>query len=81
MEIRLERAQREPLKDVRKFEQLAPVMAGFASEPEVGAATEQRHHRYLLQELRVAIFAPELRTAEPVSIARLEQLAKRRQSA
>jgi hypothetical protein len=47
----------------------------------VGAATEQRHHRYLLQELRVAIFAPELRTAEPVSIARLEQLAKRRQSA
>jgi ATP-dependent helicase HrpA len=81
MEIRLERAQREPMKDVRKFEQLAPVMAEFASEPDGRGAAEERHHRYLLQELRVAIFAPELRTAEPVSIARLEQLSKRRQSA
>lgn len=73
IEIRLERLLREPAKDARKFASLEAVLGARAVGPEADVEREQTL-RYLLQELRVATFAPELRTAEPVSVARLSQI-------
>ncbi len=75
MEIRLERLQREPAKDARKFEQIQAVLEGFTAPSPAASAVLERY-RYLQQELRVATFAPELRTAEPVSVGRVEQFLR-----
>ncbi len=72
MQWRLERLASDPDKDWRKFGALSPLLM------RVEAADLPHAQRarlcYLLQELRVASFAPELRTAEPVSIKRMETM-------
>ncbi|HMM75713.1 MAG TPA: ATP-dependent RNA helicase HrpA [Gammaproteobacteria bacterium] len=68
--LRLERLAHDPEKDRHKFASLAPLLARSA------ALTHAQRERlwYWWQELRIAIFAPEVRTAEPVSIKRMESL-------
>lgn len=71
---RLDRALLDPTKDARKLAQLQPLLLAFAGLATLREADCSLHLRYLLQELRVAIFAPELTTAEPVSVARVAAL-------
>ena len=79
LELRVDRLLRDPAKDSRKFDLLVPALqAARALEAENNEALRQRVS-YLLQELRVAVFAPELKTAEPVSVPRV--LAELRQLA
>ena len=69
--LRVDRLVRDPAKDARKFDQLRPACEALS---ELGEQADERlrlRARYLLQELRVAIFAPELKTAEPVSVSRV----------
>jgi ATP-dependent helicase HrpA len=69
-QIRLGRAVSDPRRDAEKLAPFAPQWAAFlgkrrnASDQEsVGAL------RWAFEELRVAIFAPELKPAFPVSVA------------
>jgi len=81
MEIRLDRLVQDPAKDARKFAAIAPVVAaGAEAAGELPRSTADQL-RYVLQELRVATFAPELRTVEPVSPARVLQLIRLSRSA
>jgi len=74
MEIRLERLLQDPAKDARKFDAIAAVVSAGSEACRDLSRPEAAQLRYFLQELRVASFAPELRTAEPVSAARVAQL-------
>ncbi|HEY6556386.1 MAG TPA: ATP-dependent RNA helicase HrpA [Polyangiaceae bacterium] len=70
VQTRLARAVNDPRKDAEKAAPFAPLWTAFLAKRET---TDQRDEllrvRWLLEELRVAIFAPELKPALPVSTA------------
>ncbi len=74
MERRIERLALDPDKDFRKFSTLGALLARAAQL--LPRTTQARRERvcYLLQELRVAVFAPEVRTAESISVKRMEAM-------
>ena len=67
---RAERAVLDPTKDASKAHALAP----FADWERTVPAANRETFRWLLEEFRVAIFAPELGTSQPVSEKRLRAL-------
>jgi ATP-dependent helicase HrpA len=73
-QIRLTRAVSDPRKDADKFAPVAPLWTAFL-EKQRTARDQQRSRalRWAFEELRVAIFAPELKPALPVSVASLSQ--------
>ncbi|OIR06329.1 ATP-dependent RNA helicase HrpB [mine drainage metagenome] len=66
--LRLERWRQNPAKDAERAAQVAPLAAR--------AARLGRSHRlyWMVEELRVSLFAQELGTAESVSVVKLERL-------
>jgi ATP-dependent helicase HrpA len=73
-QIRLTRAVTDPRKDADKFAPVAPLWTSFL-EKQRNARDQHRSRalRWAFEELRVAIFAPELKPALPVSVASLSQ--------
>jgi ATP-dependent helicase HrpA len=74
-QARLTRAVNDPRKDASKAEPFSPLWRAFVAKRE--RATDRDGARTLhfrLEELRVALFAPELKPAEPVSISSLAAL-------
>jgi len=69
--VRLERLFNEPIKDQAKMLDLLPFMAIIENDRH---APKNQPLRWLLEEFRVSIFAPELKTAEAVSVKRLRAL-------
>ncbi len=76
--VRAERAVHGPEKDRSKADQAAPFLAALdkllkelkpGDPPEKKTAVEE--FRWLVEEFKVALFAPELKTAVPVSAKRL----------
>jgi len=70
--LRLERALTDPRKDADKLQPFTPVWTSFLAK--LPSARNQRlaqDLRYAFEELRVAIFAPELRAAPAVSVSAL----------
>ncbi len=70
-EVRLARAITDPRKDMDKLAPFAALFTAFLARE--GRALDQeaaRELRFTFEELRVAIFAPELKTAVPVSLAK-----------
>ncbi len=70
MKLRAERAKKNPAKDAERAAQLAPFLVAAARTPRPPAAEV---FRWLVEELRVSLFAQELGTAEPVSVVKLER--------
>ncbi|HEY2516098.1 MAG TPA: DUF3418 domain-containing protein, partial [Polyangiaceae bacterium] len=71
-QARLGRAIADPRKDSDKLAPLAPLWAAFlAKEPAARERDEVMALRWTFEELRVAIFAPELKTPVPVSVAKV----------
>jgi ATP-dependent helicase HrpA len=68
--VRAERASLKPAKDVERQAQISVFKNWERHVPEAGHA----EFRWLLEELRVSIFAQELGTAESVSVQRLKSL-------
>jgi ATP-dependent helicase HrpA len=76
IQIRLERLDQDPHKDAKKSAQLTPLWNAYwdylakqpALHPDLSA------FRWQLEELRVSLFAQELKTAYPVSVPRLEKI-------
>ncbi|MGA1600089.1 MAG: DUF3418 domain-containing protein, partial [bacterium] len=79
LRIRAERLELDPLKDESKAAQLDPwpgVLRQLqCTELASGEARHREEFRWMLEELRVSVFAPELRTAFPISAKRLEKFA------
>jgi len=74
-QARLTRAISDPRKDADKLAPFAPLWAAFMARQ--GAFTDRSAAlslRWAFEELRVAIFAPELRPAAAVSVASLSQV-------
>ncbi|HVJ91690.1 MAG TPA: ATP-dependent RNA helicase HrpA [Labilithrix sp.] len=71
-QARLQRAISDPRKDSDKLAPFAPLWASFlAKRPNVRDQDAASELRWAFEELRVAIFAPELKTPIPVSVAKL----------
>jgi ATP-dependent helicase HrpA len=74
--IRLERLTHSPHNDAKRATQMERYWSAFRSTREQLKATPEQieQFRWLLEELRVSLFAQELKTAVPVSIERVDKL-------
>ncbi len=74
--MRLERLAHDPHKDAKKAKQFQPLWDNYwqyrEQHPEI--TLELVEFRWVLEELRVSLFAQELKTAMPVSIQKVEKL-------
>lgn len=70
VQVRGERASFNPQKDRDK----AALISDFDGWEDYVPQSKQETFRWLLEEYRVSVFAPELGTAQPVSVKRLEAL-------
>lgn len=73
--IRLERLDQDPKKDAQKAAQLMPIWEAYwkRRHQEVSPPKELLEFRWMLEELRVSLFAQELKTAYPVSVQKLQK--------
>jgi ATP-dependent helicase HrpA len=71
--LRLEKLRSDPARDARLAAELQPLLAGWLRAPRPLDA-EQEQFGWLLEELRVSLFAQELKTPVPVSAKRLAKL-------
>jgi ATP-dependent helicase HrpA len=73
-QARLTRAINDPRKDASKAEPFVPVWQAFlAKRASLRDQAAARRFHLLLEELRVSLFAPELKPAQPVSVAAATQ--------
>ena len=77
--LRLEKLRGDPARDARAMAELAPLQVAwqreYAARAKLGTLSpEIEQFRWLLEELRVSLFAQELRTPVPVSAKRLTKL-------
>ncbi|MGH8705122.1 MAG: ATP-dependent RNA helicase HrpA [Burkholderiales bacterium] len=77
--MRLDKLRADPARDAQRARELAPLEQGYrrelAARTRSGAALpELEQFGWLLEELRVALFAQELKTPVPVSAKRLAKL-------
>ncbi len=69
-QARLARAITDPRKDANKAAPFTPIWSAFLMKQATARDRDGAHRlRWALEELRVAIFAPELKAAQPVSLA------------
>ena len=78
VQLRLERLDHDPQKDAKKSAQIAPLWEAYWQRHAEGESTNPKliEFRWMLEELRVSLFAPELKTAYPVSVQRLQKKLK-----
>ena len=75
-QVRIEKLRADPARDARLMSEMSAMMAQYHRSLAAlkGARDSQLgEFRWLLEELRVALFAQELRTPMPVSVKRLEK--------
>ena len=78
VELRVERAKNSPEKDRSKAEQVKPFVEAFgrlqkkiAKHGSPGKRAALEEFRWMLEEFKVSLFAPEVKTAFPISAKRL----------
>jgi ATP-dependent helicase HrpA len=77
MTLRLEKYKADPARDASRLGELRPLEQRYQRRlGELKGAKDARldEYRWLLEELRVSLFAQELRTPQPVSVKRLDKL-------
>ncbi|MDB5825568.1 MAG: hrpA [Herminiimonas sp.] len=78
VQVRLEKLRADPTRDARLMAEWLQAAAPFQrAQKERGARhndPQMREFRWLLEELRVSLFAQELRTPMPVSVKRLQKV-------
>lgn len=70
--VRLARAITDPRKDAAKFEPFGTVWQPFLARRDAMPSAERERLRWAFEELRIALFAPELKPAYPVSVDKLK---------
>jgi len=74
--LRLDKLRADPLRDTDRMKQIAPLEQQFWREWSARKGVPDSRlveYRWLLEELRVSLFAQELKTPQPVSVKRLER--------
>jgi ATP-dependent helicase HrpA len=74
--MRLDKWRADPARDAQRLAELRPIEQRFwrvLAERRGVADARLDEFRWLLEELRVSLFAQELRTPQPVSVERLEK--------
>jgi ATP-dependent helicase HrpA len=74
VQVRLARAVLDPRKDAEKLLPIATLWSAFIAREKRARGAEAadlREIRWMFEELRVAVFAPELKTAVPISAKRI----------
>jgi ATP-dependent helicase HrpA len=79
IQVRLQRQAHDPQKDQQKAAQVVPLWQGYLTRRDELRARgrspdELDDFHWLVEELRVQVFAPELKTAMPVSPQRLQEM-------
>jgi ATP-dependent helicase HrpA len=75
-QARIDKLRADPARDVRQMADMAPLLVQYQrARTALKGAPDARldEFRWLLEELRVALFAQELRTPMPVSVKRLQK--------
>jgi len=75
--MRLDKLRADPARDSQRLAELRPIESRFwrhLAERKGVADARLEEFRWLLEELRVSLFAQELRTPQPVSVKRLEKV-------
>ena len=76
MVMRLDKLRSDPARDAQRLAELRPLEQRhlrLLAERKGSADARLEEFRWLLEELRVSLFAQELRTPQPVSVKRLEK--------
>ena len=79
VQLRLDKYRADPARDAQRQAEMAPLLARLKRElqqsQQGGASADAQllELRWMLEELRVALFAQELRTPAPVSVKRVEK--------
>ncbi|MFO0658923.1 MAG: DUF3418 domain-containing protein [Polyangiaceae bacterium] len=79
IQTRLQRLPNDPIKDAQKATQVKPFWDAYLAKHAALHATHAEaleEFRWLIEELRVSVFAPELKTAVPVSPKRVEEVLR-----
>ncbi|MEO6410292.1 MAG: ATP-dependent RNA helicase HrpA, partial [Burkholderiaceae bacterium] len=74
--MRLDKLRADPARDAQRLAELRPLESRFwrhLAERKGVADARLEEFRWLLEELRVSLFAQELRTPQPVSVKRLDK--------
>jgi ATP-dependent helicase HrpA len=75
--LRLDKLKSDPARDAQRMNEIAPLQAQFLRELAARKGTADPRldeFRWLLEELRVSLYAQELRTPMPVSVKRLAKV-------
>jgi ATP-dependent helicase HrpA len=75
-QVRIDKLRADPARDTRLMSEMAPLMVQYqrAVQSLKGASDSQlEDFRWMLEELRIALFAQELRTPAPMSVKRLQK--------
>jgi ATP-dependent helicase HrpA len=75
--LRLDKLRADPARDASRMAELRPLeQRWLRRQAELKGAADARleEYRWLLEELRVSLFAQELRTPQPVSVKRLDKV-------
>ena len=75
--MRLDKQRADPARDAQRLAELRPIESRYwrhLAERKGVADARLDEYRWLLEELRVSLFAQELRTPQPVSVKRLEKV-------
>ncbi|HSG23104.1 MAG TPA: DUF3418 domain-containing protein, partial [Azonexus sp.] len=78
IQVRLDKLKADPARDARAMAEYAPLWTNYERRltqlAKLGSIDPQiEQFRWLLEELRVSLFAQELRTPVPVSVKRLQK--------
>jgi len=76
MQLRIDRLRSDPARDARLMADWQQVAAPWQRALKAGSRGDPRmdEYRWMLEELRVSLFAQELRTPMPVSVKRLQKV-------
>ena len=75
--MRLDKLRADPARDAQRLAELRPLeqrYLRFVADRKGVADARLDEFRWLLEELRVGLFAQELRTPQPVSVKRLDKV-------
>jgi len=75
--LRIDKLKADPARDARQFAELQPLLTQYQrAQSARGGVADARlaEFRWLLEELRISLFAQELRTPMPVSVKRLHKV-------
>jgi ATP-dependent helicase HrpA len=75
--MRLDKLRSDPARDAQRLAELRPLEQRYwrqVAQRQGVADARLAEFRWLLEELRVSLFAQELRTPQPVSVKRLDKL-------